>query len=145
MFDRTITLFNYHKASGLWHTTIIKGADIGVSIASKATAVGTKNDDRLTILIPCKPNQSVTCKNGMVKNYLGAKAYNKCQNPTAFFTFNPERDFIYDGEWTEAYAYADEDYESGLYDAMNSEHDGVYMINSSAFYSLLPHFEIGGS
>jgi len=39
---------------------------------------------------------------------------------------------------------ADNEYESGLYNDMNSKYDGVYKITTSAFFGLIPHFEIGG-
>ena len=38
----------------------------------------------------------------------------------------------------------DDDYDEGLYHALNAERDGIYLISSAGFYGLLPHFEIGG-
>ena len=144
MFQNTITLFNFHKATGLWYPSVFKGVDLGVNTASNATKDGKNSNDTVNIIIHCTKDKVFTTADGTKKSYTGAKAYSKCDNPTACITFNPECDFIYEGEWANLELINDEDYESGFYHSMNEEHDGVYMITSAAFYGLLPHFEIGG-
>lgn len=144
MYRDVITLFNFHKNTGLWYPTVFSGVDIGVSKASNPTTHGTNNGDTVNILIHCKPDKTLTTADGEEKSYLGAKAYSKCATPHAFVTFKPECDFIFEGEWPDMSPVADEDYESGFYHEMNDNYDGVYMITSASFYGLIPHFEIGG-
>lgn len=144
MFQNTITLFNYHEATKLWYPTVFKGVDLGASNASRSTKDGKNSNDTVSILINCTVDKMLKAADGTEKSYTGAKAYAKCGNPAACFTFKPECDFIYEGEWPDLEPASEEDYESGFYHAMNEENDGVYMISSVAFYELLPHFEIGG-
>ena len=58
--------------------------------------------------------------------------------------FAPECDFIFAGAWPDTEPLTDDDYDEGLYHALNAERDGIYLISSAGFYGLLPHFEIGG-
>ena len=39
---------------------------------------------------------------------------------------------------------SDDDYDSGLYDYLNSENDDIFMITSAEFFGAIPHFELGG-
>lgn len=143
MFQNTITVFNFHEASGFWYPSVIHGADLIESKSSTATTEGRNNADTVEIIIHCTANRSVTTTAG-AKSYTGPKEYAKCDNPAERITFAPECDFIFDGEWPELAPISDDEYDSGLYHALNDEHDGVYMITSAIAYSLLPHFEIGG-
>lgn len=144
MYQNTITLFNYHEATGLWYPTVLSGVDLGVSTSSNSTKDGKSNNDVVSVIIHCTKDKVFTAADGTEKSYTGAKAYAKCDKPTACITFRPECDFIYDGEWSDLSPVCEDDYESGFYHAANDECDGVYMISSVAFYGLLPHFEIGG-
>ena len=139
MYDSTITLFNFHEKSGKWFSTIISKADLLVNKSSSSTSGGINGEDSIEIIVKCTPAKAV---NG--KDYLPPKQYAKCDDPQNYFTFRPESDFIYDGEWSSSQEILDDDYDEGFYHAMNDEYDGVYMITSAAFFSLLPHFEIGG-
>lgn len=144
MYQNTITLFNFHKATGLWYASVFTDVDVGVNTASSSTKDGKNNSDTVNIIIHCTRDKRFITADGTEKSYTGAKAYAKCDDPTACITFTPECDFIYEGVWTDSEPQREEDFESGFYHAMNDEHDGVYMISSAAFYELLPHFEIGG-
>lgn len=143
MFTNTITLFNFHETSGLWHPVVITGADVIEAKASTASTHGKNNASVVDILINCTGNKIVKTENGD-RQYIGPKAYAKCEKPEEYLTFTPQRDFIYEGVRPDLSPVAEDDYESGLYHELNSEYDGVYLINSAAFYSLIPHFEIGG-
>lgn len=144
MYQNTITLFNFHEATGLWYPSVFTGVDLGVNNSSRSTKDGKNNGDAVSVIIHCAADKTFTTADGTEKSYTGAKAYAKCENPTACITFKPECDFIYEGAWPDLEPLREEDYESGLYHALNDEHDGVYMISSAAYYGLLPHFEIGG-
>ena len=144
MYQNTITLFNFHEATGLWYPSVFTGVDLGVNNSSRSTKDGKNNGDAVSVIIHCTADKTFTTADGTEKSYTGAKAYAKCENPTACITFKPECDFIYGGAWPDLEPLREEDYESGLYHALNDEHDGVYMISSAAYYGLLPHFEIGG-
>lgn len=143
MFQSTITVFNYHKQTGLWYPSVISGADLIASKASTRTTDGVNNADAVDILINCTPAKVITTGAGD-KSYTGPKEYASCADPASRITFTPEQDFIFDGEWADLTPIDDEDYDEGLYHALNATHDGIYMISSAAFYGLLPHFEIGG-
>lgn len=144
MYQNTITLFNFHEATGLWYPSVFTGVDLGVNNSSRSTKDGKNNGDAVSVIIHCTADKTFTTADGTEKSYTGAKAYAKCENPTACITFKPECDFIYEGAWPDLEPLREEDYESGLYHALNDEHDGVYMISSAAYYGLLSHFEIGG-
>lgn len=144
MYESTITLFNFHEATGLWYSSVFSGVDLGVNTSSNSTTNGTNGDDTVNMIIHCTRDKRFITADGAEKSYIGAKAYAKCDNPTACITFKPECDFIYEGEWADLTPISEEDYESGYYHAMNEKYDGVHMISSAAFFGLLPHFEIGG-
>ena len=144
MFQDTITLFNYHKATGLWFPSVLENVDLGVNTASISTKNGKNGNDTVNLIIHCSGDKKVTVINGAKKSYIGEKAYAGCKNPSSFITFKPESDFFYCGVWRQSEQIREEDYESGFYHAMNDEYDGVYIISSAAFYGLIPHFEIGG-
>lgn len=144
MYQNTITVFNFHEATGTWHTSVFSGVDVGVNTSSNSTKDGKNNSDTVSIIIHCTADKIFTTADGTEKSYIGPKEYAKCENPTACITFKPECDFIYEGEWVDSDTLNDDDYESGLYHALNNEYNGIYMISSAAFYGLLPHFEIGG-
>lgn len=143
MFGDVITLFNYHKGAGLWYPKVIPNADFNLTRSTDHTTQGYNSETAAQFLVPCKKDRTVFTTAG-VKEYLPPKAFAKCEKPEGYFTFAPECDFIYVGNWSDLSAIPDDDYESGLYHEMNDEKDGVYMIASAAFYSLIPHFEIDG-
>lgn len=144
MYQDTITLFNFHTATGKWYTTVILGTDIGESRSAENTTSGKNNADTVSVIIHCSTDKAVTDIDGAKKKYLGTKEFARCENPAECFTFNPECDFLYSDKWTGNSEIRDDDYESGLYHYMNDRYDGVYKITSSSFYGLLPHFEVGG-
>lgn len=143
MFQNTITVFNFHKQTGLWYPSVISGADLIAAKASTRTPDGVNNADTVDILINCTAAKVITTSAGG-KSYTGPKVYAGCADPASCITFTPEQDFIFDGEWADLTPIDDEDYDEGLYHVLNAAHDGIYMISSAAFYGLLPHFEIGG-
>lgn len=141
MYDRTITVFNFHD--GMWYPSVISAVNLLDSKSRNASVNGCQNTDAVEIIIHCAPDKSIDTSAGR-KSYTGPKAYAKLTKPEEFITFQPECDFIYDGEWAELSPVSDDDYDEGLYHALNEKHDGIYMITSAAFFGLLPHFEIGG-
>ena len=143
MLQNTITVFNYHKQTGLWYPSVISGTDLIAAKASTRTTDGVNSADAVDVLINCTAAKVISTSAGG-KSYTGPKEYARCADPASCITFTPEQDFIFDGEWTDLTPIDDEDYDEGLYHALNAAHDGIYMISSAAFYGLLPHFEIGG-
>lgn len=142
MFGNTITLFNYHANTQRWHTTVFEGADLIESKGANATQQGVTNGDTVDLLLPVSfSNGAISC-NG--KPYVKPKAYAASDAPADCFTFSPETDFFMVGNHHSDVPEAEADYMDGFYTAMNTEHDDVYLVTSAAFYSLIPHFEIGG-
>ena len=168
MYDRTITVFNLHGDT--WYPHVIHNADlIDVESKSHTPMAGLTSADSVeiivrfkrgcarvvdgegnaiadrfrNILVFCVPFTAIDTDGGRMK-YLPPKAFAACDDPGSCITFTPETDFIYDGEWSDAAPIPDGEYENGLYDCLNEELDGVYMITRAAQYRLLPHFEIGG-
>ena len=173
MHDNTITLFNYREAEGLWYTTVFSNVTLTELKAEGASQYGHTNSDTVEIIIKVRPNKvastliyepnSIVDGDGNVivsdegtrvayqdpdtkeeRQYIGPKAYAALETPTGYFTFKPECDFIMVGNYSHAEPIADDEFEQGLYHAMNEAQDGVYMVTSAAYFSLLPHFEIGG-
>ena len=139
MFDRTITLFNFRKADNRWHTIRFEGVNVIELDASAATTQGTNNSDAVEIILHCTPGM----KAGEYQ-YVPPKAYQALEDVSECFTLTPEVDFIAIGDNLSETPVPEDDYDEGLYHAMNEANDGVYMISSATWFSLLPHFEIGG-
>ena len=143
MYDSTITLFNYHEETGKWYLSVISGVDLISNKASISGNTGVNSSDTVDIIVKCTADCVISTSEG-AKSYTGPKAYAQCETPTACITFAPKKDFIYEGVWEDLTPIDDSEFESGLYNEMNNSYDGVYLISSAAFFSLLPHFEIGG-
>ena len=173
MYRKTITLFNYHAETDSWYTTVFIGADLIENAGTNATRQGQTNSDTVDLLIHVrrdkkadtviyKPKRIADAEGNIImsgeesitkysdpnfhldKQYVGPKAYAAIKKPRNYFTFTPESDFFIVGNYYSQEPVADAEFEDGLYSAMNAAHDGVYMVSSVAFYSLIPHFEIGG-
>ena len=148
MYDSTITLFNYRKAEHAWYTTVFQGVNLIEPRGNTATTQGQANADAAEIIIHANADQSATTygEDGSeaVKQYKTPKAYAALEDVAEYFTFAPEVDFIAVGNHASAEALDDDDYDEGLYQHMNDTTDGVYMVASATWFSLLPHFEIGG-
>lgn len=149
MRSDTITVFNFHEGTGAWHTTVFSGVSLYETESANAThGNGRVNAATVEAIIDTGvdgnwPPAYRESGAATEKKYIGPKAYAKLESPDGFFTFKPERDFFVKGDHASA-PIADEDYDQGLYHHMNDELDDVHMIVSAIFYSLLPHFEIGG-
>lgn len=139
MYDQSITLFNYRKSDGLWRTILFTGVNVIEPRASTATTQGTNNGSAVEIILRCTP----AMRAGDYQ-YVPPKAYQALEDVSHVFTLTPEVDFIAIGEHTSETPVREKDYGDGLYHAMNDANDGVYMITSATWFSLLPHFEIGG-
>ena len=174
MYDDIITVFNFHEKTGTWRTTVFEGVNLYETNAGTATRdSGKTNGDTVELIIPTQADKSantliyrpylILTNDGdylvdrlgvrlssqkpdtdEIRWYTGPKAYAKLDNPQEFFTFKAETDFFVVGNHFSLEPISDDDYDEGLYHEMNNAQDGVYMINSAAFFSLLPHFEIGG-
>lgn len=138
-----ITVFNYHEKTGMWYPTIINNAHIVSASASSHGASGNTNADSVEIEIASSGTQEVNTPDGG-KSYTPPKLYAASDLPEEYFTLTPESDFFFVGAWNDLTPVEDDDYDEGFYHAVNDEHDGVYMISSAAYFSLIPHFEIGG-
>lgn len=174
MYHNVITVFNFHEKTGAWYTTVFKGVNLVEHKADVSTQdAGVTNTDTIEAIIRVKQDKSVHTiiyepyrildneGNNIVsedhsklsyldpdtdelRKYIGPKAYARLDNPVGYFTFKAEQDFIVEGNYSSDLPIDDGKYDEGLYHAMNDAQDGVYMITSAVFYSLLPHFEIGG-
>lgn len=143
MHNATVTLFNFHKPTGKWHTTEFHNVTLTEANAGTPTPdAGIRSADAVELIIRTAADRSGT-ENGVTVRYVVPKEYAALENPVGHFTFKPEQDFFYAGSFT-AGPYSGDDYDNGFYHFMKQNHDGVYMIQSCAFYSLIPHFEIGG-
>lgn len=174
VYGHTITVFNYHEQTKAWYTSVFTGVSLYASDSRNATRDSGKvnasavdviihvNQGREAETLIYEPNVLVDEAGNIitaeddnalnyqepdtqkVKKYTGPKAYAKLADPSGYFTFRPETDFFAAGNYASEVPISDDDYENGLYNAMNDAMDGVYMITSATFYSLIPHFEIGG-
>ncbi len=146
LFQSIITLFNFHKGTGIWYPTVIYGVHIESISASNHGVWGDTNADSVELRIKSNLAQYVNTSEGP-KRYIRPKEYASLQPSEEYndyFTITPECDFFYDGRWDDPVPVDDDEYDDGFYNAMNRENDGVYLISSAAFFRLIPHFEIGG-
>ena len=51
-------------------------------------------------------------------------------------------DFFIVGEWENEEPIAEDDYIDGFYEEMKLKYDYVFAITGSAFYDIIPHFEV---
>lgn len=137
MYTDTVTVFNYHEKTKHWYTTVFHGTHITAEDSANATQQGLTNGDSVDIIIPV-----VNRKYGQ-KKYVKPKEFSAAENVQKLFTFSPENDFIVVGDRHTKTPIDEDDYMDGLYSAMNAQYDDVYLIKSVAYFSLLPHFEIG--
>lgn len=173
MYQDTITLFNYHADTDSWYTTVFTGTDLIEHVGSNNTRQGQTNSDAVDLLIHVhrdkkadtiiyKPKRITDTEGNIIvsgndsfivyddpdlhldKQYIAPKAYATVETPVNYFTFTPESDFFIVGNYYSEEPIADSGFGDGLYSAINAALDGVYMVSSAAFYSLIPHFEIGG-
>lgn len=149
MYDAVVTLFNFHEATGAWHTTVFNGVNLLETKAETATRdSGRTNGDTVELILHTdsgKIAQAVGADGETASvQYVGPKAYSALDDPQGYFTFKAETDFVVVGNHGQTTPVIDDEYDEGLYHAMNNEYDGVYMITAAAFFGLLPHFEIGG-
>jgi hypothetical protein len=138
-------LFNFHEATGKWYPNEFHNVSLTAANANAPTPdAGMKSADAVEIIIRTAADKSNT-ENGVTVRYVEPKQYAALESPVGYFTFKPEQDFFYVGACA-AGAYSEDDYEddNGFYHFMNKSYDGVYLIQSATFYSLIPHFEIGG-
>ena len=139
MYDDTITLFNHRN--GLWYPSVISGVDLKVTTSSSITTGGINNVGEVSIIVHTSKSKAIKTKGGL-KQYVEPLAFKVVDDPEYYLTFKPEEDFILAEEY-EGGIEDDDDYDSGFYDELKSTRDGVYKIQAAAWYSLLPHFEIG--
>ena len=142
MFDKTITIFNQHN--GTWYPSVISGISVYASDAySPSHEGGPAPRDEVDISIQCDEAKNIATSTG-VKAYTSPKDYEKAATLSALITFKSGRDFIYLGEYSDLAPVDEEDYDEGFYSAMNNAFDDVYIIQSVAYFGLIPHFEIRG-
>ena len=143
MYEDVITIFNYHKASDSWYISVVEGVHISGTTGSSKTMQGYDNSTMISVIVPCKRDKTIRTSSGD-KGYLSPKEYANCDAPESHFTFRYDSDFIYAGEWEDLTPVDESDYESGYYYELNDALDEIYKINTSAFYKLLPDFELEG-
>ena len=142
MFNDTITVFNLNN--GMWYSHVIRNTDaVGIIHGATNTAVnGTTKSDNAVILINSTIDKIIQTDKGLLP-YTAPKSYATLDSGDSTITFQPQTDFIVLGEHFYNDPINDDEYETGFYDYINSMLDDVYLIVSAAFYSLIPHFEIG--
>lgn len=174
IYDDTVTLFNYHAKTGSWRTTVFEKThllDVKSRIATRDS--GFTNNDSVELIIRTQTDRSAHTRiykphliltdegdtivdsygfqlsyiepdTDEVRAYVGPKSYANLDDPSGHFTFAAERDFFMVGNHYSQEPIDDDDYDEGLYHAMNDANDGVYMVTTAAYFGLIPHFEIGG-
>ena len=143
MYRNTVTVFNFHKESNLWYSTVISGVHMeAVRAASPSAGAGILKTDAVEVIIPVSDDKTIGTGYES-KQYLRPKEYDVLDDPSSYFTFHPEQDFFVIGDHDTS-PEDDDDYDEGFYHAMNTSLDEVYMISAAAFYALLPHFEVRG-
>lgn len=140
MYNDTVTVFNLHKDT--WLPRIIHNVDVGVTSSTSLTPLnGLTKADSSIILIRSNDSKCIDV-NGRQLLYVAPKKFAVLENVENVISFQTKTDFVLLGEYESTKPIVDDDFESGFYDMINSERDGVYQISSVAYYSLIPHFEI---
>lgn len=144
MFHDTVTVFNYHESTRTWYPSVLYGGSMYTTKASNNTTQGTQNGDYVNLLLHGVTVDKIVNTSAGSKKYRPPKEYASCSNPAESITFRPECDFFYVGVFGDLSPQNEDSLEESFYHIMNNKYDGVYMIQSAQFFSLLPHFEIQG-
>lgn len=140
MYNDTITLFNRYKSSSgdIWYPTVIHNVNLIVDKSSLIAKYGAESKDNASLNIRYSGDCIVE-----EKKWMPPKEWRKQHSEkTLTFSDGQSFDFFYVGEWEDITPIADDDYQDGFYDYMNSNYDYVFVISSVAKYSVIPHFEI---
>lgn len=141
MYTDTITLFCFHEKTEQWYATVFSGVDVGASKAGRDSTYNTTDTSNVRVLLNTDPD-----KTAGGKGYLGSKEFAQCEDPENHFTLTPQQDFIMLGEYQEDGPFPDgNSLTGGFYQTIRNTHDDVYIITSREYFSLIPHFEIGGA
>lgn len=143
MRDADITLFNYHEASDKWYLTVLHHVSVRVLDGTKPNTQGIVSGDSFSASIYCSADK-VADSTPKGKRFIPPDIFSASDEPEACFTFNTEKDFVFNGIWDTLEAVEDSQFEEGLYNELNSSNRGIYRITSCSFWGLIPHFEIGG-
>ncbi len=140
MYTDTITLFNFHAQTGQWYASVFSGVDVGAAKAGRDSAYNTADTSSVRVLLNTGADKAVGGK-----GYLGPKEYAVCEDPDKHFTLMPQQDFFMVGKYADPGPFPDgSGVTGGFYQAVRDTHDDVYIITSREYFSLIPHFEIGG-
>ena len=148
MYSDKITLFNHYKSrlGDMWYPTVIDGVNLLIDKAAIVAKYGAERKDNAILNIHYQIVDGKIFVDG--KPYMPPKEWERQTNDmlaeSITFTSGQDFDFFWRGEWPDDDPISDEDYLDGFYSHMNSRHDDVYAITRHAWYSLIPHFEIGG-
>lgn len=142
MYDKTITVFNLDSQNNVWHKAVISGCDAVSTDGFNPSTVGLQNISSVLMLVNCDANKVFSTEDGD-KQFLDPKVYRQTADKELYLTFNADTDFIVVGTINDEISLDDNDYDSGLYQYVNTQYDNVYLINTYTYYSLIPHFEVG--
>ena len=141
MYNDTVTVFTLHGE--YWYPHVIVNADVGFVTAQNPSSTGDQNLDSFEVLINCNSAKEIVTRAG-TEVYLPPKQYAALAEQNGHITFDSDTSFVYVGEWNSNEPLSVEEFDSGLYHYFKEHYDGVYKINSAAYYSLIPHFELKG-
>ncbi len=144
MFDRTITLYNFKKADGMWYGNVIEGCTLTSTDSLSNTARGMNNSGNLSIHIHCNSDKTLKNSSGALRRAVPPKEYQSLHSVVNEITFTPEVDFIVADRAMNELMVSDDSFENGFYNYMNQKYDDVYMITNATWYNLIPHFVLGG-
>lgn len=142
-FEKTVTLYNFHKKSGRWYTTVFPQSYFLDTRAASSSQHGTTSGDSANFFFHTSADKSASTTEG-IKQYAYPKAYAQLDSPAGYYTFTPQYDFFIHGSYPLTENVSEDDYDNGLFHELNKEMDEVYMISSASFFDLIPHFEVRG-
>lgn len=127
LHDKTITIFNLHE--GTWYPKIIRNAHVETAKSSALKEYGPDCTDTVKI--------HLLLKDGKIDGYTFYKPNEYKEEGITL----KEGDLVLLGEFYED-PILDSSYPTGLYDCINWKGFISFRINSVAYFSLIPHFEI---
>lgn len=147
MYNDTITLFNRYesKLGDTWYPSILHNTNLNMDKASIVAKYGSDSQDNaaLNVQYALKDGQKMVGS----KLWLPPKEWRKQTNDklSEALTFSSKAnsfDFFIVGEWKNEEPIAEDDYIDGFYEEMKLKYDYVFAITGSAFYDIIPHFEV---
>lgn len=135
MFKNVVSLFNFDESNNEYYLTILENVELQSNYRTRFTNDSTLDDDVSLLIIKYSIVDSDK-KISSGKVFKTPKIWEKLENKSDFFTFQPGSDFFMKGRFEK---------QISDYEALKNSYDDVFFIHSvKDFEDDLKHWEVTG-